>query len=54
MATALYETNEDTHQTSTVDETGLVGYVHGCRLIQETCIYYRDFCILLIDIITSV
>lgn len=46
--------NGDTHQTGTVNETGLVGYVHRCSLIQEARVDYRNFCILLIDTITRV
>ena len=45
---------EETHQTGTVDETGLVGYVHWGGLVQEAGIDDCNFCILLIDIIANV
>lgn len=46
--------NEDTHQTGTVNETWLVGYVHGYGLIQEACVNDGNFCIFSVDMITKV
>ena len=45
--------NGGTYYTGTIYKTGLVGYVHGRGLIQEACVDYCDFRLLLIDIITG-